>query len=224
MLQVPAALLGDYLHAVLRLWVTELRPRWRPDWLGDLHGCSGSVVSMSEQGNQLLLAALTLPIVPPSLGSASWTVTKADDVVITEDARPLLLHLRLLQECLFAGAQAAGDASPVATAAAGVLNADGTATSRSVVNGLNVLPAAGVGTQSVTLTLTFNGYNPPPSTGGPQYLIKALLWPSGAPTDIAVQFQGFQANGFQLLLRSSAAITQPILSAMQLMVEVSVYA
>lgn len=225
LLQVPAAQLPDYLRAVLRLWVTELRPRWRPNWLGDKHGCGGDeVLAAAGPGNQLLLAALTVPIVPPGLGSSGWTVTAANAVVLDEEARPLLLHLRLMQEWLTtAGMRGANQEGPT-TAAAGVVVADGGPTDRSAVNGLRVVGVTGAGSPTVTLALTFNGYAPPPPTGGPQYLVKVLPWPGAGLTSLGVVFAGFQSDGFQLALRNGgASIAAADLSGLQLMVEVSQY-
>jgi hypothetical protein len=223
LLAVPASQLPDYLRAVLRLWVTELRPLWRPSWLGDKSGCAGGVLAATDQGNQVLLAALTVPIVPPGLGASGFTVTSAADVVISEDARPFLLQTRLLQELLLVETVAPGAAGPI-VAAAGVLNANGSSNGRSSVNDLQVVSTASGGS-ATQLKLAFTGYAPPPSAGGPQYVVKATAWPSGpAVGNLTVTFAGFAADGLLLAVSANGGpLTGPQLANLQLMVEVSQY-
>jgi hypothetical protein len=239
-LAVPAGELADYLRAALRLWVTELRPRWRPNWMGDKHGCAGDdVLAAPDQGNQVLLAALTVPIVPPGLNQSGWTVTHAADVLISEETRPFVLSLRLLQEGLItqdALAMGLRDTfGPVAeplvsrapigpsVVAAGVINGNGTPTARSVVGGLHVETSTNTPT-ATELRLSFAGYSSPPAVGGPQYLVKALPWPSTALRNLTVTFMGFQVNGFLLQIsKNNAPLVAAELKGLQLMVEVSQY-
>jgi hypothetical protein len=222
---VPAALLPDYLRAALRLWVTELRRMWRPSWLGERHGCAGDeLFAAPDQGNRLLLAALTVPIVPPALGNPSWVVASGGPaIVIDEDARPYLLHLRFLQEWLIAQGSASAAAGPTVVAA-GVISGNTVTTGRAIVNGLQVLATAALaaGTQ---LRLGFVGYTQPPTLGGPQYLVKALPWPGAPIANLTVSFAGFQNDGFLLLVsKGGAALAAGELNTLQLMVEVSQYA
>jgi competence ComEA-like helix-hairpin-helix protein len=76
----------EYLRAALRLWVTELRPLWRGA------ACDGS----TPDEECVLLAQLDVPIVD---GQAS----SDEDVIVNEEQRPFLVHLRLLQEWLTCG-------------------------------------------------------------------------------------------------------------------------
>ena len=226
-LAVPAVELADYLRAALRLWVTELRPRWRPSWMGEKHGCSGDdVLAAPDQGNQVLLAALTVPIVPPGLNQSGWTVTDAADVIISEETRPFVLPLRLLQEGLItqnAAAVGSGGALGPAVVAAGVINGNGTPTARSVVGGLHVETATNTAT-ATELRLSFAGYISPPTVGGPQYLVKALPWPGAALRNLTVTFMGFQVNGFLLQVsKNNAPLLAAELKGLQLMIEVSQY-
>src|SRR5262245_1361265 len=95
--------LCDYLHAAFRLWVTELRPKWRPDFFGSGCGCSDKKpVSTAEVDECLLLAELDLPLSVPS-GSADWQVQNAALIVKDEKRRPIVVHLRMLQEMLLCG-------------------------------------------------------------------------------------------------------------------------
>ncbi len=243
MLTVPAALLPDYLRAALRLWATELRPQWRPDWLGDHHGWAGDEpFASADNGNQVVLAKLTLQIEPPSLNSNAWTVARDADaspsgapIDIDDDKRPYVLPLRFLQESLLAlsgggGGGGGGGGSPAGPqiVAAGVLNAGATANTRSVFNGLKVQPAASTAA-ATQLLLSFSGYSMPPNTGGPQYVVKVLPSATAIP-NLVISFAGFQAGGVQLQLTKTApssttptALDTSDLGALQLMVEVTRY-
>ncbi len=205
----------------MRLWVTELRASWRPSWLGDKRGCAGGTLTAPDQGNQVLLAALTVPIVPPGLGSSAFTVTSASDVVISEDARPLLLHLRLLQEMLLSEMAGGGPGGGPVIVAAGVVKADGSDNGRATVNNLHVVLESPPVPSEVKLA--FDGYLAPPATGGPQYIVKTTPWPSGPPlTNLTVTFGGFDADGFRLEMSADgAALTDPQIGTLTLMVEVT---
>lgn len=96
--------LGHFLRAAFKLWVTELRPLWRPNWLGDLQGCTGSVQPEPNSASDcLLLAMLDLPVERDLVGGP-WRISAAPEVIhVEEEARPYLVHLRLLQEWLLSG-------------------------------------------------------------------------------------------------------------------------
>jgi len=225
MLSVPEAQLAAYLGAAFRLWITELRPRWRPSWLGDECGCNGTgVVPAADASDRVLLAALTVPIVPPGLSQPGWTVTSAAAVVVSEERRPLLLHLRLLQEWLLTAASTGvgtGGALAPAVVAAGVINGNGSPTTRSVMGGLRVAATANTAT-ATELRLTFTAYAQPPAVGGPQYLVKCLAWPATDLGNLVVTFARQQADGLVVRVsRNGAALAAGELNALQLMTEVS---
>lgn len=79
------------MRAVHRLWVTELRPRWRPLWLGSGDSCSQTYVPVQPvDGDCLLLAQVTSHMVQ-NLAGGPWVIqwlSDADRVVIVEDAQP----------------------------------------------------------------------------------------------------------------------------------------
>ncbi|HEV8551410.1 MAG TPA: hypothetical protein VGQ57_20325, partial [Polyangiaceae bacterium] len=90
---------GDYLREALRVWVTELRPLWRPNWLGDAHSCFGAFAPVHPtDGDSVLLAELRVPLTR-ALGDAQWSVQAAAGldpwagVAIDESQRPWLLSL-----------------------------------------------------------------------------------------------------------------------------------
>lgn len=103
-LQIQSADAGKYLRAAFRVWATELRPKWIARW----HGCTATHFPLDDQTVEdcLLLAELTVPIVPTSPGS--WTVADSPAVVINEERRPYVVHLRMLQEWLLGGVARSG--------------------------------------------------------------------------------------------------------------------
>jgi hypothetical protein len=77
-----------FLREAFRLWVTELRPRWRPVFgTGQGH----------EEEECLLLAELRAPLTNAGL------LDETKKVEVREDRRPFVVHLRLLQEWLLCG-------------------------------------------------------------------------------------------------------------------------
>ena len=95
-----------YLRAALRVWVTELRPRWHEEF-GACHGCAGQVSPAPAAPEAcLLLAELALPLQHDGSIDASLPIE------VIEDNRPVLAHLRLLQEWASCGPGGAGAQSP----------------------------------------------------------------------------------------------------------------
>ena len=111
-----------YLSAALRLWVTELRPRVQADFFGGAPcGCDGNGATAARPRPKdpeqcLLLARLLIPL------DDAGRLDLAREVIVDEADRPVLGSLRLLQEWLLCGPQAAalvgGPAGP------GVVSAD----------------------------------------------------------------------------------------------------
>jgi hypothetical protein len=90
----------EYLHAALRLWVTELRPKWIARW----HGCAPTHFDVDDKTEEdcVMLAKLTVPIALVSPGN--WTVADRPAVVRKDESeRPYLIHLRMLQEWILCG-------------------------------------------------------------------------------------------------------------------------
>jgi hypothetical protein len=90
----------EYLHAALRLWVTELRPKWIARW----HGCAPTHFDVDDKTEEdcVMLAKLTVPIALVSPGN--WTVADRPAVVQKDESeRPYLIHLRMLQEWILCG-------------------------------------------------------------------------------------------------------------------------
>ncbi len=89
----------EYLRAAMRVWVTELRPLWRGA------ACDGS----TPDEECVLLAQLDVPLV-------DGLVSSDDAVIVNEEQRPFLVHLRMLQEWLLCGPKSIGGGSALSPA------------------------------------------------------------------------------------------------------------
>lgn len=122
---IPAARAREYLRAAFRVWVTELRPLWRPNWFSEWQCCDQKPPENEPALEEcLLLAELDVPIHTVALSDE----IKVDDlleVVVNEERRPFLVHSRLLQEWLLCGRDTQLVTGQVV--AAGKFRADGTA-------------------------------------------------------------------------------------------------
>jgi hypothetical protein len=128
----------DYLRAAFRLWVTELRPRWRGydhytvkegDYLATIaakfNTTDATLAALNHVDESMLEAGMVLKIpmlycdgMPPDeecLLLAELDVPllngQADDMTnenIHEERRPYLVHLRMLQEWLLCGTRSMG--------------------------------------------------------------------------------------------------------------------
>ena len=101
-LVINSADLCEYLDAAFRIWITELRPRFRPDFLAGAHGCSNMSNEDPDIEECLLLAVLDIPAVVPA-GGTSWQVEDPNLLSVDEESRPMVVHLRMLQEMLLCG-------------------------------------------------------------------------------------------------------------------------
>ena len=100
-LQVAAPDWPEYVREAFRLWTTELRPRWL--------GLGATACGQPPSEDRLLLAALSLPLLPKGAG---WQLDTARPIEIDESERPVLLHLRLLEEWLLGTANGTGAGLP----------------------------------------------------------------------------------------------------------------
>jgi hypothetical protein len=98
-LHIATADACTYLRAAFRVWAIELRPLWRPKGLGNVGCCAdhqaGSVPPVDDS---LLLAELDVPLGPDLQVAA--LASPLTDIIVNQDRRPYLLHLRFLQELL----------------------------------------------------------------------------------------------------------------------------
>lgn len=108
----------EYLRTAFRLWVTELRPLWRPDFFGSMPGCADQVTKTdddAEDADCVLLAELLVPL------DATGQLDAMKEIVIDEERRPYIVHLRMLQEWLTCGACVGGCAGAMSLSSAGAL-------------------------------------------------------------------------------------------------------
>jgi hypothetical protein len=85
-----------FFRAAFRLWVTELRPLWRPSCFALANTCA-DMSKREADDDCLLLAELYIPL------NADGRLDAANDVEIDEERRPFVVHLRMLQEWLTCG-------------------------------------------------------------------------------------------------------------------------
>jgi hypothetical protein len=97
-LRIHTSLAYEYLRAAFRVWVTELRPRWQPRWVGKGQSCADSSNGTGD-GDCVMLAEVSFNVVRAGSGN-DWQVENANAVQINEERRPYLLHLRMVQEWL----------------------------------------------------------------------------------------------------------------------------
>jgi hypothetical protein len=205
--------LQRYLRAALRIWVTELRPLWRPNFLGDTHSCGGTLApEATTHSDCVLLAELDLPLtrVP---GDNQWFFRPAPgpdelaDLEIREDNRPWLLSTRVLQEWLLAGQALAAKSEPTYPDA--VLHAPGgppfTLLAAGWVPGNPVAPSPGynalkaVAGTAGEVSFTFEGLTVPGPNSTGNYAVHVTFAtpppPAAPPAVIApcVVFAGFRA-------------------------------
>jgi hypothetical protein len=141
-----------YLSAALRLWVTELRPLWRPATLGEPPCCGGQTEPDLTDEDCVLLARLDVPIVEDTL---TRELLIDGDVVIDQETRPILAHQRFLQEWMLCGARPEPEGQVVA---AGRFDTSGKSTPGPLFStNLKVTPFGNVG-QNFYL-LQFKGFN-----------------------------------------------------------------
>lgn len=216
-----------YVRSALRLWVTELRPRWRLDPLGSWSGCCGETEPDDgpvESG--VLLAQVDVPILIPG-GGGDWQVDDPAGIVVDDGRRPYLLHARMLRELMFGGiglVSAPGvpeefvrhpaGMPAYGIVAAGTVRGDN-GNGRPAYNKLQVVNVA-----AGELTLGFDGYTPPDGTF--DYVVKTLPVPSANVKTPSVQFLEFRPAGFALrVVNGAAAATVAALAEFEVMVEVS---
>lgn len=94
---------NEYFRAAFRVWVTELRPRWIERW----HGCAATHIEGDAAGDEdcVLLGQLDVPLLPLSPGA--FDIPNAP-IPVNQNERPFLVHLRMLQEWMFASLAMAG--------------------------------------------------------------------------------------------------------------------
>ena len=107
--QIKTADVLGYMRAAFRLWVTELRAALT----GRKTGCAVEMTGGAKIEDCVLLAELDIPLESVTTG---LKVSDTKQIAVSEDNRPFLLHLRMLQEWITGNLLHApgGTASPAA--------------------------------------------------------------------------------------------------------------
>ncbi|HET6438809.1 MAG TPA: hypothetical protein VFG59_12145 [Anaeromyxobacter sp.] len=208
---IRASDLAAAIRTALRLWVTELRPMWRPDWLALDSAAEGAPSRpLPPDPDALLLAELDVPLTR-ELGSGTWQVSSNDPIVVSEEARPYLVDLRVVQEWMlrllpppgvspqpaYSDVPASPPGDPYAVVAAGTIRGDGS--SDGTFNALALADAS-----DGRLVLSFNGYQIPPSGPGHRYVVRAMLGTTTALKAPILTFGGFEPGGIVLNVSDQA--------------------
>ena len=93
-LRVKSSDACEFLRAGLRIWVTELRPLW---------GGKGSAPGLPPNEEGVLLAELSVPV--EKTGGGRWELQHPGlaETEVDQERRPVVLHLRMLQEWIECG-------------------------------------------------------------------------------------------------------------------------
>ena len=143
---IPRDDAAEYIRALLRFWVEELRPLLRSP-AGAECGCgAGGVGALDADADCITLAELEVPIAEDGI-SGAYVVADKPAVAVDDASRPTLLHLRMLQELVLAGV------TPPSLVAEGRVEADGTLSAAA-----GGLTATGLGKAGLWL-LDFPGFD-----------------------------------------------------------------
>jgi hypothetical protein len=212
-LKLDPALAGEYFRRAFRVWVTDLRPKVHALCSGGSGCCSAHDGDAPRNDECLLLARLDVPIV--SIGSGEWRVDDLKDIAIDESRRPVVVHLRLLQELAgpaFANVGVAG----ITPVAAGIVGLKGGLTLQPLFGGLSVTKV-----DDAHIKLKFNGYLQPLPNSTFQYITKAMVNGAVVKGPI-VTVDSFAADGIVLLVVSAGgALPANTIDTLQFSVEIS---
>lgn len=211
-LAVDPAKKAEFISKATDLWVTDIGP----GWYGNACGCGG-MAGPAGGDDRVLLASVSFNV-QKALGQP-WQAVIPDATPgmpsLDQSARPILLHLRALQEAVTASA--ATSAVRMAVVAAGRMP---------LVQAPVPAPLTYGGLQVVKVidglvTFSFAGYQPP-AVGNPDLVVKILGGSTGEKSEPAIRFKNFDADGFTLAItRSGKGVVVAKLAAITLHVEVT---
>ncbi|MFN2441754.1 MAG: hypothetical protein ABR517_03630 [Thermoanaerobaculia bacterium] len=187
-LKLDPQMAAEYFRAAWRVWTTEIRPRVHRLCCGG-GGCCGDHGEKAPKPEEcLLLARIDVPIL---MSAGKWVADDTKKPDLDESRRPMLLHLRLLQELLASGTSNGGGGALSPIVAAGIVGPGG---ARSPVRG--GLAAAKV--NEAELLLTFPAYQQPGGATPVQWVVQALPLASAGMTNPLVAVEAFTAAGIVL--------------------------
>lgn len=209
-LRLDPALSADYYRAAFRIWIEEIRPCIHAICAGACSCCKKHDTGEPTCDECVLLARLDVPII--ALSANEWRVDGTRSVLIDESRRPMLVHLRLLQEFLITAGSTGLGAAPGAAAlrvvAAGLV-------------GVNASAAPTFGNLTVafqaqnTIRINFNDYDQTR-----RYVVKAMS--NTGIDNPTIAYDSAVANGILLrVTRGAGNVADNTLRAAQFMIEVS---
>lgn len=210
------ALAIEYHRAAIRVWIQDIRPQVHAV-CGCSGGCCGGTSSHDtpKMDECLLLARVEVPV---TKSSGNWVVADNPPIELDESQRPMLLHLRMLQEMLGTGAGGGGLASGPQVVAAGIVGASG-----ATLPVFNNLAATKVDVSHIRLT--FGGYVQPsasPVAGSHQYIVKALPMLSPVISNPMAVVVAFDATGIVLrITRAGTALTGTQIDPLRFSIEIT---
>lgn len=194
-----------FLRTAFRIWATELRPRWNAAWFAAQARCSDQPPAQIPAPEQcLLLARLDTAIVRVSRPQGTiWRAASPIDIRIDEEARPILVPLRLLQEEVWASASAAGTAGVAGSliVAAGAVVIGTPSAGPYQLRGFVPVPPPPNPPPPGEFKIGFNGYTNP-SGAAFDYVVVATPKP-GAFANPRVEFVAFENDGIRLRLKDN---------------------
>jgi hypothetical protein len=153
----------SYLRAAFRVWAVELRPLWRPKGLGTVGCCADHQAGSDPPVDEcLLLAELDVPI-GPDLQVAALT-SPLTDIIVNQERRPYLLHLRFLQEWLTCASRAKASQS---ISLFGDVTGNPAANTLRAIQNVPVVPPAGGLQNNFVLTFKNNSWQGAALPAGP---------------------------------------------------------
>jgi hypothetical protein len=200
----------EYYSAAFRVWIELLRPKVHAVCACSGGCCGGSAEDMPKPDECLLLGRLTIPVVQ---SSGNWIVDDLGTIGIDESQRPMLLHLRMLQEVLSpsastSGGGGGGGASAPRVVAAGLVGVNASATP--TFGNLAVAFQA-----QNTIRLTFTDY-----AQGNRYIVKAMS--NTGIDNPTIAYDSAAADGILLrVTRGAANVADATLQAAQFMIEIT---
>jgi hypothetical protein len=119
-LRIRGSQAEEYYRAAFRVWVTELRPLWRPAAFSQGCGCSSRPDAAGGRDAEecVLLSQLRVPLRHDAL-VGTWSVPFPALIAVLEERRPYIPHARLMHEWALAGASGVGLAPRGATGPTG---------------------------------------------------------------------------------------------------------
>jgi len=206
-LRLDPALSADYYRSAFRIWIEEIRPCIHAVCAGACSCCRKHDTGEPKCDECLLLARLDVPIV--ALSANEWRVDDTRLVTIDESRRPMLVHLRLLQEfVLTGGAGGGGGGGGLSIVAAGLVGVN--TSSPPTFGNLTV-----VFDSQNTIRLNFNNYDM-----SKRYVVKAMS--NTGIDNPTISYDSAVAGGIKLrVMRGNANVSDVALKAAQFMIEVS---